>query len=243
MKRGFTLVELLVAVAVVAVLAALLLPATIQSGHQSWQVVCMNNLRQINLCVRMYLDDQNNSSPGNTNAVRSPFVSWTAYRSLVGSYAGLKGAPSADDRMFACPADSFYYDLGRNGASYVPQPMHAQAGHAFTSYAYNAGEFSTPPRSNAPPAVKDLGIAGQRLENVPHPARTVLLAEVPAFSPYSWHQPKPPFSRENARFAGAKDVVCFVDGHVSYVKMYYSGQDIAWAYNPPAEYDYQWSGD
>ena len=78
---------------------------------------------------------------------------------------------------------------------------------------------------------------------MPHPVKTVLLAEVPAFSPYSWHQPKRPFSKDNALFADAKDIICFVDGHVGYIKMYFDGKKIAWAYNPPAEYDYQWSGD
>jgi prepilin-type processing-associated H-X9-DG protein len=44
-------------------------------------------------------------------------------------------------------------------------------------------------------------------------------------------------------FNDAKNMVGFVDGHVSYLKIYYDGQKIAWAYNPPAGYDYQWSGD
>ena len=70
-----------------------------------------------------------------------------------------------------------------------------------------------------------------------------LVAEVPAFSPYSWHQPKRPFSKDNARFADAKDVLCFVDGHISYLNLYFDGQKHAWAYNPPEGYGYQWTGD
>jgi prepilin-type processing-associated H-X9-DG protein len=133
--------------------------------------------------------------------------------------------------------------MGRNGRGYVPLPMHEQSEHAFTSYAYNAGQFTTAGTSNVPPTTNYYGIAGQRLETVPHPTITVLIAEVPAFAPYSWHAPKRPFSKENATFNDAKNTVAFVDGHVSYLKIFFNGKKVAWDYNPPPGYDYQWSGD
>jgi len=39
-----------------------------------------------------------------------------------------------------------------------------------------------------------------------------------------------------------------VDGHVSYVKIYWDTNNVAghleaWQYDPPAGYDYKWSGD
>lgn len=243
MKRAFTLIELLVVVAVIAILAALLLPVISAAKTKAKRTVCMNNLHQINLGTHMYLDDQNNGSPGITNAAQLPFLSWTDYRSLINQYVGIKGASSPQDKVFACPADIYFYDMSRNGRGYVPQPMHEQADHAFTSYAFNAGQFSTPPRTNLPATTNYYGVAGQRLETLPHPSKTVLMAEVPAYSPYSWHQPRRPFSTEKALFADAQDMICFVDGHVSYIKMYFDGKKIAWDYNPPGGYDYQWSGD
>ena len=242
MKRAFTLIELLIVIAIIAILAAILLPVLMAAKSRAQRTVCINNLHQINSALHLYLDD-NNGSPGNTNTAHLPFVNWTGYRQLVNPYAGIKGASSPQDQVFACPADTFFYDMSRNGRGYVPQSLHDQADHAFASYAYNAGMFSTPPRTNSPATTNFYGIAGQRLETIRHPSRTVLLAEVPAFSPYSWHQPKHPFSRDNALFPDAKDVICFVDGSVNYVKIYFNGKKIAWDYNPPEGYDYQWSGD
>jgi RNA polymerase sigma factor (sigma-70 family) len=242
-KRAFTLTEMLVVIAVIAILAAILLPVLSASKAKSQRTVCLNNLHRIDFGMRMYLDDQRNRSPGNTNTAGLPFLSWTDYRPLIGNYVEIKGAPAPEDKIFSCPADTFFYVRSRNGSRYMAEPMHAQADHAFTSYAFNAGQFTAPSKTNAATTITNYyGIAGQRLETVTHPSRTVLLAEAPAFSPYSWHEPMRPFSKENALFVNAKDFICFVDGHVDYVKMYFDGKTIAWAYNPPAGYEYQWSG-
>ncbi len=241
-KHAFTLIELLAVIAVIVILAALLLPV-LHEGEKSRGAVCLNNLKQINLGIHMYLDDQNNNSPGNTNAAHSPFVSWTDYRQLINSYLAIQGASSPQDRIFACPVDTFFYDATRNGRGFVPQPLHEQADNAFTSYAFNAGQFTTPPRTNQPPITNYYGIGGRRLETVPHPSETILVAEMPAFAPYSWHEPKRPFSVANAQFKDSKNVLGFVDGHASFTKMYYDGRKIAWDYDPPPGYNYQWSGD
>jgi prepilin-type processing-associated H-X9-DG protein len=46
------------------------------------------------------------------------------------------------------------------------------------------------------------------------------------------------------RYNDSKNVVSFVDGHVSYIKMYWTPSNrIALFHNPPASYDYQWSPD
>ena len=56
-RRGFTLVELLVAIAVVAILAALLLPVLARSKESAKSAKCINNLRQFCLSAEMYWDD------------------------------------------------------------------------------------------------------------------------------------------------------------------------------------------
>ena len=54
---GFTLVELLVVIAVIAILAALLLPVLGRARHRSKRTVCLNNLRQMTLADTIYCND------------------------------------------------------------------------------------------------------------------------------------------------------------------------------------------
>src|SRR4029077_18781465 len=118
----------------------------------------------------------------------------------------------------------------------VHEPLHTQTNQVFTSYAYNVGMDTTRQTTYStgtitPGPTNFYGIAGMRLESIAHPARTVLIAETPAYAPYSWHQPKKPFSMQNSKFNDSKNVVGFVDGHVVYTKMYYDGKNFAWASN------------
>ena len=59
MGKGFTLLELLTVIAIIAILSALLLSAVAIAKNKARRVVCINNLRQINLGVQMYSDDSN----------------------------------------------------------------------------------------------------------------------------------------------------------------------------------------
>jgi len=60
---GFTLVELLVVIAVIGILAALLLPVLSQSKQRADRIQCMSNLRQVTMLLTLYADGNNQKMP------------------------------------------------------------------------------------------------------------------------------------------------------------------------------------
>lgn len=241
---AFTLIELLAVIAIIGILAALLLPALSRTKANGQRAACMNNLMQIAKGARMYADDS--SQVLFPIAYRSPgfaFYEWTAYDPLMRSYVGLKGPPSPQDKLFACPADTFFWGGQYNvHDGLIPQSEHQQSNTCYSSYAFNAGNAVI----RAPRQFPDMfpGILGRKLTSVGMPARTVLLAEFPAFDGYSWHRPAGKDSYNNA-----PSVLSFTDGHVNYVKMYLGSNNPSqirqqpFAFDPPGGYDYQWSAD
>ncbi|MCZ6602589.1 MAG: type II secretion system protein [Planctomycetota bacterium] len=56
-RGGFTLIELLVVISIIAVLAGLVMTATMKVRQESRKVQCSNNLRQIGIASQLYLND------------------------------------------------------------------------------------------------------------------------------------------------------------------------------------------
>jgi len=246
-KKGFTLTELLVVIAIIAILVALLFPVLSSAKAKAQRTICLNNLKQINLGIRIYCDDSNDATP---SPGTGPFL-LSGYKELMKSYVGLKGASSTGDKLFACPADSFFPNFLFSGTSpaYVWTSLHNESSFDYSSYSFNGGDnltrtFRITNQYSMP------GLTGVKFSSVKHPARTMLVAESSAFYPWSWHNPQwPDLSHEALTYNDAKNMGSFVDGHVSYVKIYWdkakfsAGISFSMNYNPPAGYDYQWSRD
>ena len=172
---------------------------------------------------------------------------YITYKEVMKGYVGLRGSSSAQDKVFACPADTFI--MTKVPFAYASSGRYEGFNFDYSSYAFNGGNLLTNYVNFAYNGVLP-GIGGQKIGAAKHPARTILVVEASAFLPYSWHQPQPQPPGVLPIFNDAKNMVSFMDSHISYVKIYWDssirypngGVSVAAYYDPPAGYDYQWSG-
>ena len=110
MKRAFTLVELLVTIAIVVVIAALLVPVSRYAIARARSTACIGNLRSIGVAIESYLQDNGNVMPDLQAARRTKDEDIPVLETVLDEYV-----PNPD--VFDCPADKTEFE--RSGCSYV----------------------------------------------------------------------------------------------------------------------------
>jgi len=118
-SAGFTLVEVLVVLAVIGILAALVMPALDRTRARADAITCLDNTRQLIMAVVLYVDDHDGSLPYNMNLYGNSYrsnLNWandvmtrdlspdntnldTLTQASLGAYA------SRNTAIFHCPAD------------------------------------------------------------------------------------------------------------------------------------------
>jgi prepilin-type N-terminal cleavage/methylation domain-containing protein len=110
-RRAFTLVELLVVIAVIGILAALLLPAFQRAKEAARSASCLSNLHQIGIGLQLYVSDNGNRMPVlyDWSDSQPDTNSALVNRALAGSIGS--------SNVFRCPSDrKGFYEI--TGSSY-----------------------------------------------------------------------------------------------------------------------------
>jgi prepilin-type N-terminal cleavage/methylation domain-containing protein len=91
-RRAFTLVELLVVIAVIAVMVGVLLPALAGARSAGRDVVCLSNLRSIMAASSSYADEYRGWGP----AIGQPYASYPNWAFVVTRTSGQDGATTKE---------------------------------------------------------------------------------------------------------------------------------------------------
>jgi len=126
---SFSLIELLIVIAIISILTSLLMPALRQTKEKVRAIVCSANLRQVHPAFTMYVNDFSDYYP--PGAVDSGQV----WPSIFNSYGYLKAGP-----IYACPNDTKIRFAGTmwakrsyNGSYFITPDTRTGAWHPATS--------------------------------------------------------------------------------------------------------------
>jgi len=124
-RAGFSLIELLVVISIIALLVGILLPtlATVRARAQG--IACASNLRQVGLGFEMYHGDYDDTFP-RANWMPRPFLPQRGDRRSINealdAYIALSDEQS--QRVYKCPGDDTVYDLTSAAARADPDVNH-----------------------------------------------------------------------------------------------------------------------
>ncbi len=192
-KGNFTLIELLIVIAIIAILAAMLLPALNKARTTAVRISCLSKIKQFSLAETMYSNDY--SDWLNAAYVSPPGVAWYG-RTFTYMYPNKVVNTATELKSFICPAET--------------EPITEFSYGEYGMNSYLAGKLQT-------------GGFVRKRTNVPQPALAIHISDSNAKATYnvsdmSWLG----FRHGNPRAAVGKCAtvntpayanVCYLDGH------------------------------
>ena len=205
-RPGFTLVELLVVIGIIALLISILLPALGRARRQANTVACLSNLRQLGTAYTLYITD--NQNKGYLYTVADPLDHWPA---MLAPYYGqgklfenpnsVPGDRVRDDiimpKTVLCPEAgersayrSTGLPFGSVGSTWGPGQNNLPFEQQYSSYGFNGWLFLAPNPQNTDIASRDSGGSYWGQETDPrfwiNPVSGKESTQVPAFADAAW---------------------------------------------------------
>jgi prepilin-type N-terminal cleavage/methylation domain-containing protein len=184
---AFTLIELLVVISIIAILAAMLLPAISLVRQAAWTTRCTGNLRQLTLGLLAYTADNNGRCMPpqyNGNAVDDALAqslwTWDGHYALWSWFAApyVDSPQDVPSPVFTCPAGNVRPGDGRSavGQFYFNSSYAMSSGlpHLAWPVAWGGSGYGS---------VGSVGLTSMTIGSMPQQSRTILLSEVWGLGP------------------------------------------------------------
>jgi len=163
---GFSLVELLVVIATVALLLSILTPSLGKARSMAMRLKCTHNLKQINIAVNLYLNGNEDAYPCAEDPLPAGYWLWMGrgWRSFLEPYL-VENINSDNPSVLFCPQDRTEKDKFES-----------------TSYSYSMAFYHSPSQIDAMSTADTYGSASepsipQRSFNVAKPSGKILIGE------------------------------------------------------------------
>lgn len=199
-RFGFTLVELLVVIAIITLLLSVLMPSLRKARSMAVRVKCAHNLKQIDLAVSFYLNENDNTYPCAQDPLPAGYWLWMGrgWRFFVEPYLGGN------------------IDVNNPSVLFCPQDHIAKDKYESTSYAYSMAFYHSPEQiddmnspadtyENPQPSIP------QRSMDIARPSGKILIGE--------WQSNHLPIDDDKGWWCwqGGRNYL-FVDGQVHFLK-------------------------
>lgn len=201
-RRGFSLIELLTVIAILAVAAAISVPVIASVRKRADNMLCLSRLRSLGQGVRLYALENSGEFPRSFHSAgahgQADWVATTAPYLGISAEPGSPRWTDAINKTYRCPSDqtrdpwvfsyglNVFFELSPDGDDYVGGPA-----------------------------------TWRRAESVPRPARTILLAESRPvafgdhFMCHQWSSINAARNALDSQRHGKTSNYLFVDGHAS----------------------------
>jgi prepilin-type N-terminal cleavage/methylation domain-containing protein/prepilin-type processing-associated H-X9-DG protein len=198
LQPGFSLIELLVVIGIIALLLSILMPALGKARSVAMRVKCTHNLKQINLAMHLYIEANKQTYPCAEDPFPGNFWFWMGiWSSSVNPYLG--GQITDDSPLImACPENTTGYPF---------------------SYAYSMSFYHSPEQIDTMNSYQDTVDPNniqpsipQRSLSVARPSQKILIGEW-----YSNHRPTKDEDQGWWCWQGTRNYL-FADGHISFLE-------------------------